>query len=164
MNHARRNGLLVAAIHLGLVGAVGGKFALDRASHPRVWVQTVPVDPDLPIRGRYVRLNVAVEHPEPELTKGLTHGMRLEVQGEQLVALESPAGRHYIHWQPCGPERNCWVLQRALAFFIPEHIPDPSRLAPGEELWVEVTVPPTGPPRPIRLGVKKDGGLQLLRN
>jgi hypothetical protein len=36
-------------------------------------------------------------------------------------------------------------------------VPDPSIRAPGEELWVEVTLPRRGPPRPIRLGVKKDG-------
>jgi hypothetical protein len=45
-----------------------------------------------------------------------------------------------------------------VAFFIPEHIPDPSRRTQGEELWVEVTIPKTGPPRPIRLGVKKGDG------
>ena len=44
-----------------------------------------------------------------------------------------------------------------VAFFIPEHIPDPSRRPAGEELWVEVTVPRSGPPRPIRLAVVKNG-------
>jgi hypothetical protein len=34
--------------------------------------------------------------------------------------------------------------------------------APGEELWVEVTLPRRGPPRPIRLAVKKDGVLTPL--
>lgn len=51
---------------------------------------------------------------------------------------------------------------RPVAFFIPEHVRDPSQLAPGEELWVEATLPPEGPPRPIRLGVKKNGALQPL--
>jgi hypothetical protein len=44
---------------------------------------------------------------------------------------------------------------RRVAFFIPENVPDPSRRPAGEELWVEATLPPTGPPRPIRLAVKK---------
>ena len=44
-----------------------------------------------------------------------------------------------------------------VAFFIPEHIPDPSRRPAGEELWVEVTVPRSGPPRPIRLAAVKNG-------
>jgi len=47
------------------------------------------------------------------------------------------------------------VLDRPVAFFIPEQIPDPSRRPPDEKLWVEVTIPKKGPPRPIRLGVKK---------
>jgi hypothetical protein len=54
-------------------------------------------------------------------------------------------------------------LQQPLAYFIPEHVPDPSRRADGEELWVEVTVPARGAPRPIRLGVKKDGQLMPLQ-
>ena len=49
-----------------------------------------------------------------------------------------------------------------VAFFIPEHIPDPSFRPKGEELWVEVSVPKKGPPRPIRLGVKKDNVLTPL--
>jgi hypothetical protein len=47
-------------------------------------------------------------------------------------------------------------------FFISEHVSDPSRRPPGEELWVEVSVPPRGAPRPIRLAVKKDGALTPL--
>ena len=47
-------------------------------------------------------------------------------------------------------------------YFIPEHAADPSRRPPGEELWVEVTIPKKGPPRPIRLGVKKDGVITPL--
>ena len=50
------------------------------------------------------------------------------------------------------------VLDEPVAFFIPEHVPDPSRRPPGEQLWVEATVPKKGAPRPIRLGVKKDDG------
>jgi len=54
------------------------------------------------------------------------------------------------------------TLDQLLAFFIPEHVPDPSVRAPGEELWAEVTRPRRGPPRPIRLAVKKDGVLTPL--
>ena len=47
---------------------------------------------------------------------------------------------------------------------IPEHVPDPSRRPAGEELWVEVTIPRAGAPRPIRLGVKKDRVLTPLND
>lgn len=52
--------------------------------------------------------------------------------------------------------------ERPVAYFIPEHVADPSRRAAGEELWVEATLPPKGPPRPIQLGVKKNGVLTPL--
>ena len=55
-----------------------------------------------------------------------------------------------------------WTLREPVAFFIPEHVPDPSRRSTGEELWVEVSVPRSGPPRPIRLAVKKNGVLTPL--
>jgi hypothetical protein len=55
-----------------------------------------------------------------------------------------------------------WPANQPVAFFIPEHVPDPSRRANGEELWVEVSVPHKGPARPIRLAVKKDGVLTPL--
>jgi hypothetical protein len=45
-----------------------------------------------------------------------------------------------------------------VAFFIPEHVPDPSRRPPGEQLWIEATIPKKGIPRPIRLGVRKGSG------
>lgn len=32
---------------------------------------------------------------------------------------------------------------------------DPSVHSAGEELWIEVTVPKTGPPRPVRLAIKR---------
>jgi len=58
--------------------------------------------------------------------------------------------------------REVAVLEQPLAYFIPEHGPDPSIRPPGEELWVEVTLPKHGAPRPIRLGIKKAGALTVL--
>jgi uncharacterized membrane-anchored protein len=40
-------------------------------------------------------------------------------------------------------------------YFLPEHAENPMQMARGGELWAEVTVPKKGPPRPIRLAVKK---------
>ncbi len=54
------------------------------------------------------------------------------------------------------------VLMEPVAFFLAEHAADPSRRQPGEELWMEVSVPGKGGPRPLRLGVKKDGVLRPL--
>ena len=62
-----------------------------------------------------------------------------------------------------GPdETRTAVLSEPVAFFIPEHVEDPSRRAQGEELWVEVTLPRAGAPRPIRLGIRRNGELTPL--
>ena len=48
-------------------------------------------------------------------------------------------------------------LSKSLDYFIPDTAKSPFPLKPHEELWVEVTVPPSGPPRPIQLALSKDG-------
>jgi hypothetical protein len=155
-------GLLVGAVQVLLVASVGAKFVYDRSHYPRVWVETAPYDPDLPIRGRYVRIAVLVDahrtpatRASPARPEGL--GMfraRLKVADGRLVAVEDDAGQHWVSNARCG-EAQCWRLAEALAYFIPEHVEDPARRPAGETLWVEVTVPPEGPPRPIRLGIRK---------
>src|ERR1700687_3281180 len=50
--------LLLGIVQLALVASLGGKLLADRATRPRFCLKTAPVDPDLPIRGRYVRLRV----------------------------------------------------------------------------------------------------------
>src|SRR4029434_97727 len=54
-------GLVLAAVHVGLVAALGAKLLYDRATRPRVWTLAAPYDPNLPIRGRYVSLQLVVE-------------------------------------------------------------------------------------------------------
>jgi hypothetical protein len=163
--NALTKGIAVAAAQMLLVASVGAKFLMDRSSYPRVWVETAPIDPDLPIRGRYVQLGVLVEAKRDNLV-GMpgAHDIfyaRLEVRDGKLVAVEDGDRRHLVSSVPCR-EHTCWRLAEPLAYFIPEHIEDPSRRPADEKLWVEVTVPPKGAPRPIQLGVKKDGKLTPL--
>ena len=47
-------------------------------------------------------------------------------------------------------------------FYIAEHAADPTRLKAGQELWIEVTVPPQGPPRPLQLALKDNGAWKPL--
>jgi hypothetical protein len=189
-----RKGLLLGGLHLVLLLSLGGKLLLDRATRPRMWLKAAPVDPDLPIRGRYVRLRVevpvtGVELPplrprpkewrdtEPWPPRWEQHHVQVELQAEGggLKAVgksrDGAAGRAWtLRGDAELPERmralpkESWVviLQEPLAFFIPEHVPDPSRREPGEELWVEVTFPRKGPLRPIRLAVKKGGAFTPL--
>ena len=147
-------GLAVGLLQCLLVLSVAGKYALDRERLPRVWVKAVPFDPNLFVRGRYVSLRLQVE-VAPDA--GQWASARLSAIEGRLVATPDPAGS--VHIVPGGAQ---WTIAEPVAFFIPEHVPDPSRRAPGEELCVEVSVPARGSPRPIRLGVKRDGVLTPL--
>lgn len=149
-----RKGVIVAAIHLALVASLGAKLLVDRATRPRVWARVAPIDPNLPIRGRYVRL--AVEGIAENLDSANGSDVTLTARGGTLVFQPSPTDSGLTARVVDRDGRRVAVLNQPLAFFIPEHVPDPSIRAPGEELWVEVTLPRRGAPRPIRLGVMKD--------
>ncbi len=135
-------GLILAVLHLAVVGSLGGKLLVDRATRPRVWMHALPYDPNLPIRGRYVRLSVDLQN--------------------RMVADSDPA-RGTFRLQPAPRADYAWDEPGSfVAYFISEHVADPSRRPQGEELWVEVTLPKKGPPRPIRLAVKRGETLSLL--
>ena len=158
-----RTGLIVALLQVLLVGSVGAKFLIDRTQYPRVWMATRPFDPNLPIRGRYVSLSPVVKL-EGETREAGAYGykrVRRVVRDNTLVAIPDENGRQSVRSVTCGPEK-CSVLAEPLAYFIPEHVADPSRHKSDEELWVEATIPPTGPPRPIRLGLKANGKMTIL--
>lgn len=162
-----QKGIVVAAVQLALVASLGAKYSLDRARLPRAWAQTVAYDPDLPIRGRYlsVRLRVAADnvYGESQLPKtnsasfwGDMRDITLRVQDGHLVAMPSskPTGLHLTRWRTRTGEEVA-ALSEPVAFYLPEQAKDPSWRKAGEELWVEVTVPKKGPPRPIQLAVKE---------
>lgn len=158
--------LVVALAQVLIVGAVGGKLLYDRNTLPAVWAPTTGVDPMLPIRGRYVSLNLVVQ-PDPAtepagLAEGLPAAATLSVEDGVLRAtFTADAATDAIDWTgvtvrrrdtPGGAE---WTLLEPVLFFLPESADDPTRLQAGETLWAEVTVPRRGPPRPIRLEVRR---------
>jgi hypothetical protein len=152
-------GVALGAIQVAMVLSLGGKLLIDRATMPRVWVKVTPFDPDLPVRGRYVSLRVPAE--ARGFAWGFVYGTaKLSVEDGKLIARPTEDnGGTMVNVTGDPPVAN---LSEPVAYFIPEHVADPSGRPPGEDLWVEVTVPPKGPPRPIRLGVKKDGVLTPL--
>lgn len=161
MMNPRTRGLIVALIQVLLVVTLGAKLLVDRTTLPRVWARVAPFDPDLPIRGRYVRLQLEVaprgfEDPGDETSWGWAG---LSVEGDQLIATHTDV--YYGHHVTVRRDERGLVgrLDTPIAFFIPEHSDDPSRLA---GLMAEVTVPKKGPPRPIRLGVEEDGEIKPL--
>jgi hypothetical protein len=151
---ALTKGLILCGVQTAMVLSIGGKMLLDRATRPRIWVRAMPYDPNLPVRGRYVSLTVNAE------ARGFSQGAvydqaKYSVEDGKLVARpESIDGTGTMVSNGSAPVR--------VAYFIPEHVPDPSQRGADEELWVEVTVPRLGPPRPIQLGVKKNGVLTPL--
>jgi len=50
------------------------------------------------------------------------------------------------------------IISDPVPFFIGEHVKDPTWRRDGSELWAEVTIPKSGPPRPLRLGTKQGDG------
>lgn len=110
-------GLILGALQCAVVLSLGGKLLYDRATCPRVWVKTVPWDPSLPIRGRYLSLRLSSQ----------------------------PGDAHFVD-----------TNDQRVVFFVPEQMTQ-IEMDRGAEIWAEVTLPRKGPPRPIRLGVKKDG-------
>ena len=122
-----RKGLILAVFQCLLVLSLSGKLLYDRSACPRVWVKTARWDPNLPIRGRYLALQLVPE------------------RGAQ--------------WYP-------ETYGQMVLFFVPEHtLPfETARIGrDAPELWAEVTIPRKGPPRPIRLAIKKAGQLEPLQ-
>ena len=144
---ARQRSLLVLAAHLALAGVLYAQLAYSRAASPRAWVRVRPYDPVDPLRGRYVRLSLEAADGRRD-----TAGTRvvLAVEDGRLVARNAPAGAAGLGLAAVASESGTVVLADPVAIFIPEHIPDPSGVSSGSDLWVEVSVPPGARPLPLR--------------
>ncbi|HET7204148.1 MAG TPA: hypothetical protein VFI92_12355, partial [Steroidobacteraceae bacterium] len=152
------------------LAAVGGKLLYDRAVLPRAWIETAGVDPDLPIRGRYVSLNLvlpAVEESPLEASAGLAYG-RIEVRGGRALAVLAGGNPVRDATHPIGFVRNVgqvgarWHTLVPVAFFLSEDARDPTLGRRPGELWVEATLPSRGAPRPVRLGILRGDRIEPL--
>jgi hypothetical protein len=192
MTRGLKAGLLLAALHTAIAGSVAAKYAVDRERLPRVWVKTTAIDPSGVIRGRYVRLwlqpettagmrsgEVTLEAAAGRLWARPGHGAYLMERalpgspGTAAAGIPPPtnagaagtgqATSAAVTPGPArAPVRTTLILSSPVAFFIPDGVPDPAVRRPGEELWVEVSLPGRGSLRPLRLGVMKDGRLTPL--
>ena len=168
-----RKGLLLGAIQIVLVLSLGGKLLYDRMTRPRVWVLSEVYDPELPIRGRYLsqRLRLPVEgfaYREPQQPNSGDWSLNrywayLEVRDNQLIAkAQGPRTGGWIRLHKNNDGTIVALSEEPVLLFVPEQAVVPS-LKVGQEMWVEVTVPIKGPPRPIRIAIKKDGVLTPLK-
>jgi hypothetical protein len=178
--------IALLVLQLIIVSTVALKYLYQRATCPRVWTRTAAYDPTLIMRGRYLSLQLTVDGCSSTLPsaktaefprgidgvpRGNTFSIRsadtvwfqakIAVKNNKLIAIRvpesdtSPGTQTVAGW----PGMSCdqMRLSTPVDFYIPEHATDPTRLTRGQELWIEVTVPPKGPPRPLQLALKEKG-------
>jgi hypothetical protein len=177
--------LALLIFQLAIVSSIAAKYWYQRWTCPRVWTRAAAIDPQLPMRGRYLALQLTVDgcqstlpsakdanfprdfsgavKPGPYIVRpnAVDFFATLKVANNTLVAVrnegteDSTAGQEVIGTpgSPCNQMR----LASSTDFFISDTAQSPLPLQPGQELWIEVTVPPKGPSRPIQLALKDNG-------
>jgi hypothetical protein len=169
-----------------IVSSIALKYFYQRATCPRVWTRAAAYDPSLIMRGRYLSLQLTVDGcgstlPSakdaqfPRNLNGVPNGQgfninapdtvwfqaKLAVKDNKLIVVrttesESTSATQTVSAPPSAP-CDQMRLSKPVDFYIAEHASDPTWLKQGQELWIEVTVPPKGPPRPLQLALKDNG-------
>jgi hypothetical protein len=148
-------------------------------------------DPNLPIRGRYLDLRLLVDscslpHDQQHFEEGFpgynelgvptskgrlpghwewkvvndVRDGKLSLKDDEYTRPPSEVGDVYSRDnEPCDRA----TYSPGVDFFISDAARSGMPLKPGQELWVEVTVPESGPPRPIQLAVSDATGFHLLK-
>jgi hypothetical protein len=165
MRHPLVSAVVIGLLHAAIVLAIGVQAAVDRQHLPRAWVLARPDTAASAAHGRYLRLHVV-----PALDAGLAPKLDT-VNGRTFVrpapvALEARNGRLHAHvaaasrvhlGYPGARQEGEAVLRPALELYVPPAAGSAPELSRQPEVWVEVSVPRQGPPRPLRLGTMKDG-------
>jgi hypothetical protein len=181
--------LALLVVQLAIVSSIAGKYLYQRWTCPRVWTRSDAYDPELVMRGRYLSLQLEVDGCASTLPSGadaefprnpdgtiraqkfMVRGRAVEfpaklaVKDNRLIALherdeQDPHALMVdgLENRPCDRMR----LSQPVNFYIAEHAQSPLPTQRGDELWIEVTVPPKGPPRPIQLAMKQGGSWKPL--
>jgi hypothetical protein len=179
-----RAGAFLLLVQLLLVLTIAGKYLYERKTRPRIWVLSAQYDPNMPLRGRYLALQLLIDtcnlpHDKAHFSAGYkvsqtnqwepgswTWNISLAAENGHLVPkLEdhprTPGDTEQINLRedlPC----NQVPVPSQIDYFIPDTAKTPFPLKPGQQLWVEVTMPPSGPPRPIQLALSSEAGFQPL--
>jgi hypothetical protein len=177
--------LALLAIQLVLVSSVAGKYLYERWTCPRVWTRAIGYDPELMMRGRYLSLQLVVDgcrstlppradtayrhdgvgasNPvsHPVAAQPVTFRADLKLDHNTLTAVritndESGTRGEEVSAVPDAP-CSAMRLVTPVDFYLSEHTQAPLQLKAGQELWIEVTMPPAGPPRPLQVAVKQNG-------
>lgn len=176
--------LAVLAIQLVLVSSIAVRYIYQRWHCPRVWTRAAMFDPSLIMRGRYLSMQLYVDGCQstlrsakqarsPRNLNGLPNGedflvvpsqvvfpAKLQVKDNRLVAIRIPESEDQARGDnvsaTSGASCDEMHLTEAVNFYLSENAQSPLPVKPGQQLWVEVTVPPQGPPRPIQLALKEN--------
>jgi hypothetical protein len=177
-------GLILLVVQMVFVLSIAGKYLYERKTLPRIWVRAGQFDPNLPLRGRYLALQPEIDacglprdparlsEPFHDYNRRDSLAYRefsttLEARNGKLVAIDAGKRKNPGEVQrlivrenrPCDRA----FLSEAIDFFIPDSARTPFPLKPRQELWVEVTVPQVGPPRPIQLALSDASGFHPLQ-
>lgn len=177
--------LVVLIAQLVLVSSVAAKYLYERWKCPRVWTRASGYDPELAMRGRYLSLQLTVdgcgstlpsakevEFPrdaagavqpghysiaaQPVTFRAELNVERRILKATRIIDDESGTKGQGVLARPGAP-CDAMRLEEPVNFYISEHARDPLPLKARQELWIEVTVPPKGPPRPVQLALKQNG-------
>lgn len=178
--------LALLFIQLALVSTVAAKYEYQRWRCPRVWTRANGYDLPSPLRGRYLGVQLSVDGcqstlpsaaqarfprdvngaaiPGPYYVRGvpaITFRANLKVENNRLEAIRIPDLEQRRTGQIVNavPGQSCddMTLARPVSYYVPDNAPKLFPLKPGQELWMETTVPPQGPPRPTQLAIKQNG-------
>ncbi|MES2391354.1 MAG: hypothetical protein V4555_06925 [Acidobacteriota bacterium] len=176
---SRRKGLIVLAVQLAVVLSVAVKYAWERHACPQVWTRAGQWDPEQPLRGRYLALQLRADGCG--LPRDEKHTNHYGVNDQMLANYSwqaTTAARDgklvLVPWDERTAVPTEWVrteegvpcermtLGDSTEFFVSEKATLPV-LKKGQELWALVTVPPQGPPRPVELAVAEGKEFRVLQ-
>lgn len=182
----------VLLIQLAIVSTIAAKYLYQRWTFPRVWTRTVAYDPELVMRGRYLSLQLMVDGCESTLPSGkeaefprnvdgtisstvftvrgqvkvVEFPAKLVVKDNKLMAVHQRDAENWRDVQRVSAWQNTTCdqmrLDQPVNFYIAEYSQSPLPVKQRDELWIEVTVPPKGPPRPLQLALKQGGAWKPL--
>jgi hypothetical protein len=179
-----RVSIVLMFLQVLIVASVGAQYVYQRWTCPRVWVRAVAPEAHSAVSGRYLNLQLIVDGCQSTLPSakaatfprdingaavqgrfGLVAGTifraNLKVESNRLIAINAvvdETGREgqqvvAVPGTPCDQMR----IFQPVPFYIAANAIDPAHLNPGQELWMEVTVPTAGPPWPLQLALKDNG-------
>lgn len=170
-----RNGVTLLVVQVLLVLSIGAKYEWERHHCAMVWARSQQFDPYQPLRGRYLAISVYANAcglsrsdeiyaivTDPQTDRwNVVPAVRNGELAPKVVGKTQAGPTQQLVLDPGIPCEHA-RLSGMSDFFVPEHAKSPFPLQKGQELWVLVTVPPSGPVRPVKLAISDSQGFHAL--